>query len=89
MKMGLRVILKSSSCEESSVLAFVRSLEGLLNREASTYVCVDDPQMKQNPHQNISKNIILYKAPCPEKTSAGVACIALFGGRDGSGIPTL
>lgn len=58
------------------MLTFVRSLEGLLNREASVWV--DDPKMRQNPHQNISKNTILYKAPHPEKTTAGVASIVLF-----------
>lgn len=60
--------------------AFVRSLEGLLNREASACVWVDDPKMRQKPHLNISKNIILYKAPRPVKTTAGLAHIVLFWG---------
>lgn len=62
------------------MLAFMRGLEGLLNREASAYVWVDDPKTSQNPHQDISKNITLYKAASPEKT-AGV--VLFFVGEGG------
>lgn len=71
---------------ESSLLAFARSLEGLPNRDARAYDWVDDPKMRQNPHQDISKNIILYKASSPEKKTAGVACVVLFWGEGGRGV---